>query len=240
MTLYNPAVFPEPASGPSSTPPSQKSGNGLGLASLIIGIVALVGAVIPLVNYVSGFVAFVGLVLGVIALFLKNRTRGTAIAGSILNLVALILSIVLAIVYTAGLVAGISSAVEDAEASRASNSPSVSADPSASAAPAGATRTLVYEVTGDATSASIGYSTSGVAGTDDGSDSLLDQSLPFTKEVQVEEGGEYSMNVFSLTATNGPDDTGAITCRVTLDNEVIAEQTSTGAFAAAFCTTTSD
>jgi hypothetical protein len=228
MTQYNPAVFPEPASGPSSTPPSRKTGNGLGLASLIIGIVALVGAVIPLVNYVSGFVAFVGLVLGVIALFLKNRTRGTAIAGSVLNLVALILSIVLAVVYTAGLVTGITSAVEDAEASRASNSPTA----------AGPTRTLLLEVTGDAPDASISYATS----SDLDSDTVVptDRPLPFTQELQVPAAGELAVQVYSLTATNGSDDTGAITCRVTLDGEVISEQTGTGAFAAAFCTVTSD
>ena len=230
MTLYNPAVFPEPASGPSTPPPGQKTGNGLGLASLIIGIVALLGAAIPIVNYVSGFVAFIGLVLGVIALFLKNRSRKAAIAGTALNLVALILSIVLAVVYTAGFVTGVTNAVEDAESSRAPLSESTE--------PSGPTRTLLLEVTGDAPDASIGYATSSDLA--DGTAAAADQPLPFTKEVQVPAAGEFAVQVQSLTATTGADDTGAITCRITLDGEVIAEQTSTGAFAAAFCLGTSE
>lgn len=88
-----PAYPPAPATAPTK--------NGLGLAALIIGIVAGVLALIPIVNFIAGFVAFVGLVLGVVALFLKNKAKGIAAAGSITSGAALILSIVMPIVYTA-------------------------------------------------------------------------------------------------------------------------------------------
>ena len=215
MTAYNPAAYPEPA--PGSAPPLPKTGNGLGLASLIIGIVALVGAVIPIVNYVSGFVAFVGLVLGVIALFLKGRKKGTAIAGVILNALAIVLAIILAIVYTAGFASGISNAIATAQASATSGTP----------------QTLVYEVTGAGTSTSIVYST--LDGANSGVEQAAAQPLPFTKELQVD---STAFQAFSVTATNGADDEGDITCRITLDGEVLAEETGTGAFGSAICIAT--
>ncbi len=88
--------------------------NGLGLASLIIGIIAAVLAFVPLINFGIGFVAFVGLVLGVVALFLKGRKKGVAIAGSIVSLVALILSIVLSISYTQSFVEAVSESTPSA------------------------------------------------------------------------------------------------------------------------------
>ncbi|TCL80071.1 MULTISPECIES: MmpS family transport accessory protein [unclassified Rathayibacter] len=215
MTAYNPAVYPEPTPGTGPQPP--KTGNGLGLASLIIGIVALVGAVIPIVNYVSGFVAFVGLVLGVIALFLKGRKKGTAIAGVILNALAIVLAIILAIVYTAGFASGISNAIATAQASATSGTP----------------QTLVYEVTGAGTSTSIVYST--LDGANSGVEQAAAQPLPFTKELQVD---STAFQAFSVTATNGADDEGDITCRITLDGEVLAEETGTGAFGSAVCIAT--
>jgi Na+-transporting methylmalonyl-CoA/oxaloacetate decarboxylase gamma subunit len=80
--------------------PAARGKNGFGLAALIIGIVALIGAFIPVVNYVSGFIAFVGLALGIVGLVLKNRVKGMAIAGTVTSGVALVLSIVLAIAYS--------------------------------------------------------------------------------------------------------------------------------------------
>jgi hypothetical protein len=79
--VYN---FPAPAvrNGP----------NGLGIAALVLGLVAFVLAFIPLLNLFGAFLAFVGLVLGVVALFLKGAKKGAAIAGSIVSGVALIIS----------------------------------------------------------------------------------------------------------------------------------------------------
>jgi len=90
-----------------STPPAETSAlrsNGLGLASLIIGIIAAVLAFVPLINFGIGFVAFVGIVLGVVALFLKGRKKGVAIAGTIISVIALILSITLSLFYTASVI----------------------------------------------------------------------------------------------------------------------------------------
>jgi hypothetical protein len=102
---------------PEPTPPAAQAAplqtNGLGVAALVIGIVAAVLSFIPLIQYVMGFVAFIGLVLGLVALFLKGRKKGIAIAGTIVSLVALILSFVLSIAYTDSFIEGFNDAVEE-------------------------------------------------------------------------------------------------------------------------------
>lgn len=125
-----PAYAAPEGGGPASpyTPPpgGPRRFNGLGLASLICGGLALLGSFIPFLNYLTGFLAFVGLVLGIIALILKGRAKGLAIAGTIVSAIALVLSIVLAIVYTAGLASTVSDAIAsaEAEASQAATVPS--------------------------------------------------------------------------------------------------------------------
>ena len=94
---------------PPAAPPA-KPGNGFGIAALIIGIVALIGAFIPFVNYVSGVLAVVGIILGIIAVTRKNKPKKAATSGLIISVIALILSIVLALSYTAAFV----TAVDDA------------------------------------------------------------------------------------------------------------------------------
>ncbi|GHD49556.1 hypothetical protein GCM10008097_22550 [Mycetocola manganoxydans] len=92
------------------TAPPAKPGNGLGIAALVVGIFAFIGAFIPVVNFVTGVLAAVGIILGIIAITRKNKPKKAGVAGLIVSVVALILSVVLAISYTAGFV----SAVDDA------------------------------------------------------------------------------------------------------------------------------
>lgn len=76
--------------------PSTK-GKGLGMAGMIIGIVALVWSIIPIAGAMAWWVALVGLVLSVVAFFMakngNNPKRGAMIAGMIMNAVALALAI---------------------------------------------------------------------------------------------------------------------------------------------------
>ncbi|MGK9147721.1 MmpS family protein [Plantibacter flavus] len=204
-------------------PPAPKSGNGLGLAALIIGVVAFVGAFIPFVNFVSGFLAFVGLVLGVIAIFLKGRSKGLAIAGAAISFVAMILSIILAITYTAGFAGAVSEGIKTAQAEA-----SVEADRDV---------TVLYEVTGASTASSITYAT--FTDGNSGTEQANDQVLPFTKELTIKAGGAFDYSSFYLLAMNGADDAGDISCKITVDGQVVAEQTSTGAYASASCSASS-
>jgi len=92
------------------------------VTSLILGSLALLGSFIPFLNYITGFFAFVALVLGVIAIFLKGRKKTLAIVASSVSLLALILSIVLSIVYTGLFVDTVNDSLETAY-------PSVTSEP---------------------------------------------------------------------------------------------------------------
>jgi len=219
---------------PPIPPAQEKRGNGLGIASLIVGIVAFVGSFIPILNFVTGFVAFAGLVLGVIALFLKNRRRGTAIAGSVVSLIALILSIVLATVYTAGFAGAVSDAIESSSSEPFITSAPLDSESPNAEAPEEATSTVVYEVTaeGSATAGTISYTT-----VDDGSvgqEQATDAALPFTKEIALKGAGAFSYGSYTIVAQAAAGST-SISCKITVDGEVVAEQTSTGEYAVVTC-----
>jgi hypothetical protein len=191
-----------------------KNGNGFGVASLILGILALVGAFVPFLNYGSIFVAGIGVVLGVVGLVVKFRPRGTAIAGLILSALGLILAIVMVVIYTA-VFFGVSAVV--AETKKAAN----------------VTHTVVYTLTGDSTDATATYSTF----TDGKSaqEQATGQKLPFSKTITAKGGSDsLSFNSFTLSGTNGADGTD-ITCDISVDGKSIATQTSSGAYASVTC-----
>ena len=87
--------------------------NGLGIASLVLGILALLGSWVPVLGIGAGILAIVGLVLGIIGMRRAKRgeatNRGVALAGTILSALALLAAIVLTVVW--GL--AIFNAVED-------------------------------------------------------------------------------------------------------------------------------
>jgi hypothetical protein len=65
----------------------------MGIASMVIGIVALVIGFIPFCGFWAAVPALVGLILGIVDLALKSKRgqpRGTAIAGVVLNPLAII------------------------------------------------------------------------------------------------------------------------------------------------------
>jgi hypothetical protein len=79
-----------------------KGPNALGVASLIIGGVALLISVIPLLNYVASIIAIVGIVLGIVAWNLKGRKKLFAVLGTFVSAIAFAAGIALATFYTAG------------------------------------------------------------------------------------------------------------------------------------------
>ncbi|MBW8027127.1 hypothetical protein EOG37_10605 [Clavibacter michiganensis subsp. michiganensis] len=219
------APEPEP-----TAPRERKTSNGVGLAALIVGVVSLVGSVIPLLNYASGFLALVGIVLGIIGLILKDRPKGMALGGLIASVVALILSIVLAIVYTAGIVTAITGAVRESEArssAEASDEPRV---------------TYQVEGSGGTVTAGVLWTTS-VGGTA-GSEQASDQPLPFSREVVIPDTTNFDMAAFSVSAVASVDPTvsadGDITCRILVGDHIVTEQRAEGDGATVTCTATAE
>jgi hypothetical protein len=80
-----------------------RTGNGFGLAALILGIVAILGAAFPVINIFSAILAVVGLILGIIGLTRKGASKGTSLAGTIISGVAIVIVIVSSIVLALGL-----------------------------------------------------------------------------------------------------------------------------------------
>lgn len=90
-----------PASAAAPTAPAR--GNGFGVAALILGIVAILGAAFPIINIFSAVLAVIGLILGIIGLTRTGASKGTSIAGTIINAVAIIIVIISSIIVSLGL-----------------------------------------------------------------------------------------------------------------------------------------
>ncbi|WP_295837327.1 Ltp family lipoprotein [uncultured Microbacterium sp.] len=138
-----------PAPAPVDTPAAAKQKNPVGLAALIVGGVAFIFAVIPVLSFIAWAPAIAAIVLGIIGLVKKNRTRGLAWAGLALGVVAWIVAIAVSIATFAGAASSISESIEPAapvapvatpatevtEAPVATEAPAAEATPAAPAAP---------------------------------------------------------------------------------------------------------
>lgn len=74
----------------------------MGVAALVLGIVAVVFAIIPVLGYIAFVPAVVGLVLGIIEVSQKgkkNEPKGMGIAGVVLNAVAILFIVLWTIVF---------------------------------------------------------------------------------------------------------------------------------------------
>ncbi|WP_382304240.1 DUF4190 domain-containing protein [Herbiconiux sp. UC225_62] len=183
--------------GPPPVAPTS-GGNGLGIASIIVGGVAFIGAFIPFLNYAVWFVALVGLVLGIIALVRKGRSKGLAIGGTILSGVALILSIVLAVVYTFGFIGAVNEAIDEglATITPIPVDPLPSDDPFATDAPDDGTDDGDL---GEVIAAQFGQ----VVTYDDGMEISVSEPTPFTPSANAV-GTDQATNLqFTITIVNG-------------------------------------
>ena len=68
----------------------------MGAASLVLGIIGIIGSIIPLIGYFAMPLIIIGLILGIVELVKKKKEegkKGLSIAGIILNLLAIIIII---------------------------------------------------------------------------------------------------------------------------------------------------
>lgn len=120
---------------------------------------------------------------------------------------------------------------ESDKTAAATSQPAVNAETAVSAAPVPAAeekkgKTVVYEVTGDAGSAtSITFFTNGSNQSQDNG-----AAIPWSKEITLDDG---DFTLLGVSAQSGGD--GEIGCKVTVDGEVKAENTSNGAYAVVMC-----
>ncbi len=100
-----------PVSGSKST-----AGKGLGVAALVIAIVALCLCWVPIINNFAAVLGFVALVFGVISLIVaskKNGGKGLGVASTIIAIVSIVLVFITQAAYVKAL-DGLSAAIEDA------------------------------------------------------------------------------------------------------------------------------
>ncbi len=77
----------------------------MGLAAMIIGIVAVIFGFIPFCGYFALLPAIVGLILGILDVKNKSKAqqpKGTGMAGIVLNAVAIIVILLWTLVFVAG------------------------------------------------------------------------------------------------------------------------------------------
>jgi hypothetical protein len=184
---------------------STKPSNGLGTAGFVVGLIGLVFSFIPLIGVVAWPLVILGIVFSAVGIAKANKGRasnkGLAIAGLVVSVIGLAICILWAAVWN-----------------KAANDVNEEAKREA---------VIVYEVSGDAPSANISYSTIGDTTT-------INQetvtTLPWSKEVRtkglVKEG--------SLTVSTNADG-GSVTCKVTVDGKEVKTATASGAYAMAAC-----
>lgn len=109
-----------------------------------------------------------------------------------------------------------------------STSPTAAGGATAPAAPAssGSTATVTYEILGSGKASTVSYSS-------DGAGSISQDTgaaLPWRKEITVDRG----FAIVNVTAQNAR--TGELTCRITVDGQVVKEAKSSGQYAVVSCT----
>ncbi len=128
------ASYAPPPVGP-PTPPAPK-GAGLAIASMVLGIIALLLSWIPIINYLAAVLALIGLGLGIPALIRARRGthggKGLAITGLVTSIFALVLVGVTQMLF----VAAIDGAIAEAESAVSAGAPAPeSAEPAPVEAP---------------------------------------------------------------------------------------------------------
>ncbi|HLP22587.1 MAG TPA: MmpS family transport accessory protein [Microbacteriaceae bacterium] len=205
-----------------ATTPAASSKNGLAIAALVLGIVALLGAMIPIFGiFLVWAPALVGIGLGIGAVVKKNAPKLLGWIGLGLSVASVFVAIVSAAIGVGVVSTAVDSAVSEASASAAAAMP----------------KEIVYEVTGDGGSADITYSS--MTGGNWGSENANGSPLPFSKTLTPEAGDAWStFSSFSLMAI-GTADTTTLTCTITVDGKVVSTKTSTGAYTSVLCSSSS-
>lgn len=103
------------------------------VAAVIVGAVALLFAIIPLLSFIAWLPAVAAIVLGIIGLVQKNRRRGLAWTGLGLGLGAWITAIAVSVASVAGLAGAVSDAAESAAPTAIASEPA--AEPAVEEAP---------------------------------------------------------------------------------------------------------
>lgn len=187
---------------PTVTQPS----NGLGTSGFVLGLIGLIFSPIPLIGVIAWPLVILGIIFSAIGISRARAGRATNKGLSIAGLVVSVVGLAICIIW----VAAFNKAVDDLneEANRES--------------------TITYEVSGDATSVDVDYSTYGDSVT---SNKETVTTLPWSKEVNTT-GFMKGGSLLVMADEVG----GTVTCRVLIDGTEATTNTASGPHAVATCT----
>lgn len=193
--------------------PAQKPGNGWAISAFVLGIVAVVAALIPLAGMFLLWVpATAGLGVAITALVKKNTPKALAIIGLVLSIVAVPVGIA---TFAAGFI-GV--------ANVASTSIAESVESAAAQAQA---KDVVYTVDGDAGTANVTYTAwvNGVMTSE-----TEDVTLPWTITVHPTYEDSLVQFGFNLSAMGTMDSAGtpvSLNCSIQADGKMLSQDSNT-------------
>ncbi|MHA6799041.1 hypothetical protein [Bounagaea algeriensis] len=207
---------PPPGYAAPSQLPREKF-KGLAWSGLILGIVGVVGSIIPILNNLTAVAAFVGLILAIIGLFGTKKVVAGIGAG------LSVLAVVFTVLVQQAFMNQLDESFNNIEGTpQGATNGTEGASPSAENADGGGT--VVYTVEGSGSGMSVTYGANGSTSQD------TDPTFPWSAEEPAGEGFDF----YTLTAQNG-DNGGEVTCRISIDGQVVDEATSTGAYSMVNC-----
>ena len=119
---------------------AQKPKSAMGVASLVLGIIALLTSFLPFINNASALLAFLGTIFGIVGLVATVRGtragKGMAIAAVVVNVIALIIVVASQSAYSAAIEEATSTNAPTAASTQSSASSAAAASSSASASSA--------------------------------------------------------------------------------------------------------
>jgi hypothetical protein len=227
-TPYGPATPPPDApSDPPSPPVAPVRGrNEAAWTAVVLAVLALIGALVPVLDLVTGLLAVVGAVFGILALTRKRRrnSRRLAITGLALNLVALV-AWAIAITTIVGLV--LDTYPPSTPEAASSPVPTTPATPEIVYP-----TTLTIELTGSVPQVQ-GLWLGDLAGEDL---ELATFTLPLTEErdVHLTRAALSEGRTYGITALLG-DEGGTVSCRLRAGDRLLAYDTASGQGASVVC-----
>lgn len=203
------------------TTPQTQPRNGIGTAALTLGIIGLVLAFIPVIGFIGFVLGILALIFGIVGAVRSRKGQATNSVASWTGFGLGVAAIVISIVVFISFLAGIGKSLQNFE--NPTYTPPSGQQPNGNVSGSDTTGLVRYEVDGNGTAGNISYGANGTTQQNNRA------QLPW----RAEEAGNGRFSVYSLVAQNGGG--GEISCRISVDGEVVDEATSKGEYAVASC-----
>ncbi|MGJ7909027.1 MmpS family transport accessory protein [Actinopolyspora sp. H202] len=208
--------------------PAAAPKNGMGITALVLGLVGILLAWIPIIGFFGFILGALAIIFGIIAVVRSHKGTATNMVMSYIGLAAGVIAFVVSIVVFTVLVNEVDKQLDEMNQGQGSEQSSSQSGTNqggsgGNQANAGAGK-VVYKVTGSGGASSITFGKGGQTSQN------TNAELPWSKTADATEGMEF----YALSAQNGQNG-GDITCKITVDGEVLAENTSNGQYAMVTC-----